>query len=533
MNRNFEDNKILILEKSKKGMQQVVYGRTLLVLLLALLQVISIVLIFNYLGQYVKFAYSTYLLIAIIIALIVINRSKTPEINTSWVMIILAVPTVGAFLYLYVEFQFWGKMLNRRINRISEATAKYVQQDEETLRELENTSKSMATLAKYLAANGNFNVSYADEIKYFSSGEEKFEDMLEELEKAEKFIFLEYFIIKEGYMWGRILKILEQKAKQGVEVRVMYDGMCSFTKLPFSYTKKIEKLGIQCKMFDPIYPMLSTHYNNRDHRKIFVIDGKVAYTGGINLSDEYINLTHVYGHWKDTAVKITGEGVKSFTLMFLQLWNVASNAEYKNRILDENYTKYLNAPVEKKCTDRGYVIPYTDSPFDDELVGKMVYMDIINRAKDYVYFMTPYLVIDHDLVTAIRFAAKRGVDVRIVLPQIPDKKYAFALAQNHYKELLEAGVKLYEYVPGFNHSKLCVSDDLKAVVGSINLDYRSLYLNFECGVLIYKNDEIFKIKEDVFRTIELCEEKTLKNYKKKRWLLRFFGKILKPLAPLI
>ncbi len=533
MNRNFEDNKILLLEKSKKGVQQFIYGRTLMVLLLACLQVVCIFLIFDYLGQYVQLAYGFYTILSIVIAFIVINRSKTPEINMSWAIIILALPTVGAFLYLYVEFQIVGRLMNYRINKINESTAKYVKQDEATFKQLEDTSKSMSTLAKYLANNGNFTVSYADEVKYLASGEEKFEDLLIELEKAEKFIFLEYFIIKEGYMWGRILKILEEKARQGVEVRVMYDGMCSFAKLPFRYPKKVEALGIKCKMFDPIYPILSTHYNNRDHRKIFVIDGKIAYTGGINLSDEYINLQHPYGHWKDTAIKITGAGVRSFTLMFLQLWNMAGNKDKNGRVIEENYNKYLDIKFEKLPTDKGFVIPYTDSPFDDELVGKMVYMDIINRAKDYVYFMTPYLVIDHDLVTAIRYAAKRGVDVRILLPQIPDKKYAFALAQNHYKELLEAGVKIYEYVPGFNHSKLCVSDDIKAVVGTINLDYRSLYLNFECGVLVYKADEIMKIKEDVFRTIELCEEKTLKNYKKKRGLLRFFGKVLKPLAPLI
>lgn len=533
MNRNFEDNRILLLEKGKKGMQQVIYGRTLMVLLLACLQIVSIVLIFNYLGQYVKFAYGFYTAMSIIIALIVINRSKTPEINMSWAMIILLFPTVGAFLYLYVEFQMVGRIMNAKLNKIIEDTSKYVKQDEETMMELEHTSKSMSTLAKYLSANGNFTVSYADDVKYFSSGEEKFEDILEELEKAEKFIFLEYFIIKEGYMWGRILKILEEKAKKGVEVRVMYDGMCTFAKLPFSYYKKVEELGIKCKMFDPIYPILSTHYNNRDHRKIFVIDGKVAYTGGINLADEYINLTHPYGHWKDTAVKITGAGVRSFTLMFLQLWNMAGNKDKKGNVIQENYTKYLDVTIPEYEKGKGYVIPYTDSPFDDELVGKMVYMDIINRAKDYVYFMTPYLVLDHDLVTAIRYAAKRGVDVRILLPQIPDKKYAFALAQNHYKELLSAGVKLYEYVPGFNHAKVCVSDDLKSVVGTINLDYRSLYLNFECGVLLYKVDEILNIKNDIFRTIELCEEKTLKNYKKNRGVLRFMGKILKPLAPLI
>jgi len=533
VNRNYENDKI-ILEKSKRGVQKFVYGRTILILLLVCLQIGLIAFVFNYFGNYLRIAYSTYTLFSIVIVFIVINRAKSPEINLSWAIIILSIPAVGAILYLYVEFQMINRYKNKKLKKIIMETDHYVVQDEEVMNSLRADSKSTASLAKYLAKNGSFTVNYADEVKYFASGEEKFERILSELKKAEKYIFLEYYIIKEGYMWGEILDILEEKVKEGVEVRVMYDGMCSFSILPFKYPKQLQKLGIKCKMFDPIYPVLSTHYNNRDHRKICVIDGKVAFTGGINFGDEYINMKHPYGHWKDTAVMVTGKAVRNFTLMFLQMWNLDPDRDKKTlAVIEENYSDYIDKESDERTVNKGYVIPYSDSPLDDEPVGKMVYMDIINRAKDYVYFMSPYLVLDHDMVTALSFSAKKGVDVRIVLPQIPDKKYAFALAQNHYKELLTAGVRIYEYVPGFNHAKVCISDDTIAVVGTINLDYRSLYLNFECGAILYRVNEIENVKKDYFSTIELCEEKTLKNYKKKRALLRFVGKIIKPLAPLI
>ncbi|MBQ9091944.1 MAG: cardiolipin synthase, partial [Anaerotignum sp.] len=354
--------------------------------------------------------------------------------------------------------------------------------------------------------------------------EDKFAAMLAELERAEKFIFMEYFILKEGYMWGKILEILERKAAEGVEIRVMYDGTCALFDLPFEYPSELIKKGIQCKMYAPIQPILSTHYNNRDHRKILVIDGKVGFTGGINIGDEYINHVEKHGHWKDTAVMLEGDAVQGLTMMFLQMWNVSEKVV--------EYGKYLKMEA-RDLQAKGFVMPYGDSPFDEELIGEMVYMDILNRAKKYVHIMTPYLIIDQRMMTALCFAAKRGIDVKIILPHVPDKKFTFALAKSHYKELLTAGVKIYEYTPGFVHAKVFTSDDEKAVVGTINLDYRSLYLHFECAAFLYQVDEIENMEKDFQETLEKCQEITLENRKKGTALLRLEGWFLKVLAPLM
>ena len=343
------------------------------------------------------------------------------------------------------------------------------------------------------------------------------------LEKAEKYIFLEYFIIKEGAMWNKILDILSEKAKNGVEVRVLYDGTNAVFNLPYNYPKKLKKLNINCKMYSPLRPFVSTHYNNRDHRKILVIDGKIAFTGGINLADEYINFTSPYGHWKDTAVKIQGQAVNSFTLMFLQMWN------YNEK--DRQYEKYLiNNTVN---ASGGYVIPYGDNPMDEENLGEAVYLDIINKATDYVYIMTPYLILDDEMKNALSSASKRGVDVRIILPEKPDHIYAYVLAEDHYPDLINAGVKIYTYTPGFIHAKVFLSDGKIATVGSINLDYRSLYLHFECGLLIYNTKCIQNIFYDFEKTFKESHLIDKNDIKKRGIISRISSFILKAAAPLM
>ena len=346
--------------------------------------------------------------------------------------------------------------------------------------------------------------------------------MLEELEKAEKYIFMEYFIVEEGYMWGRILEILTRKAREGVEVRVMYDGMCEISTLTADYPKRLEKLGIKCKPFSPIHPFLSSHYNYRDHRKILVIDGKVAFNGGVNLADEYINREERFGHWKDTAVMLKGEAVESFTLMFLQMWN-----------LIEEDVRWDECGIKATAHSDGYVMPYCDCPLDGDKVGENVYVDILYRAKHYVHIMTPYLILDNDVETALRFAAMRGVDVKLILPGIPDKKTAYSLAKSHYKSLVKAGVKIYEYTPGFVHAKVFVSDNEKAVVGTINLDYRSLYHHFECATYMYKTSCITDIEDDFQETLAKCSEVTLETIKKEKLFYRIAGGLLKTIAPLM
>ena len=323
-------------------------------------------------------------------------------------------------------------------------------------------------------------------------------------------------------MWGSILKILADKASQGVDVRVMYDGMCEISTLTADYPKRLAKLGIKCKPFSPITPFLSTHYNYRDHRKILVIDGKTAFNGGVNLADEYINREERFGHWKDTAVMLRGSAVRSFTLMFLQMWN-----------LTEENPSWDECDFTEEAASDGYVIPYCDCPLDGDKVGENVYMDILYRARDHVHIMTPYLILDNELERALRYAAQRGVDVKIILPGIPDKKLAYSLAKTHYKSLISSGVEIYEYTPGFVHAKVFVSDYEKAVVGTINLDYRSLYHHFECATYMYKTSCISDIEKDFDETLSKCRKVTPETIKNEKITYKISGAIMKVLAPLM
>lgn len=336
---------------------------------------------------------------------------------------------------------------------------------------------------------------------------------------------MEYFIVDEGVMWGSILEILAKKAAAGVDVRVMYDGTCEFSLLPHDYPKRLRTLGIQCKVFAPVAPFISTHYNYRDHRKILVIDGHTAFTGGVNLADEYINQKIRFGHWKDTAVMVKGEAVKSFTLMFLQTWDMDEKKK--------EYEKFLSYPSLPVRNAKGWVIPYGDCPLDNDKVGERVYMDILNRSLKYVHIMSPYLILDGETETALKFAAERGVEVILILPGIPDKEVPYALAKTHYPSLLESGVKIYEYTPGFVHAKVFVSDDKEAVVGTINLDYRSLYHHFECAAYLYQTDCIPDIEDDFQKTLSVCRMVTKETIRKEPMKVKITGYLMKAVAPLM
>ncbi|MDO5411635.1 MAG: cardiolipin synthase [Lachnospiraceae bacterium] len=525
----FEWDKVLFLEKGKKGLHRVIFGRTLLILLSFLIQFGVFFVIFTLLSQYLTVTVGAYVLFIAVIQLIIVNNESNPAMKVSWIVVIMVVPVVGGMLYLYVQLNLGSRVINHRLSELYEITKKYVKKNPETVRELKEISPSTANLAEYLANNGNYQVYQNTRVTYFPLGEDKFKELLIQLEKAEKFIFIEYFIICEGYMWGRVLKILEEKVKQGVEVRVMYDGFNTLTYLPAHYPQNLEKLGIRCKVFSPIRPVFSTTYNNRDHRKVLVIDGHTGFTGGINLADEYINQKNRFGHWKDTAVMLQGEAVQGLTQMFLHMWNITE----KDPVFEPYLNPALNHYVGTMKLSKGFVIPYGDSPFDDEHVSKLVYLDIINRADRYVHIMTPYLILDYELMEAITFAAKRGVDVKIILPHIPDKITAFALAKTHYSELLRSGVHIYEYLPGFVHAKGIVSDDEKAVVGTVNFDYRSLYLHFEDAVFLYQVPENAEIEADVQETLKKCHEITMEDVKHEKFYMKLLGILLKVLSPLM
>ncbi|MDE6740155.1 MAG: cardiolipin synthase [Lachnospiraceae bacterium] len=513
-----------LLKKGKKGLHHIIFSRTAVIILLLLIQVLILFGVFRFLGQYMVYYFSGGILLSLVMVFYIMNSRADPTVKLSWLLLVLTAPIAGSLLYIYIKTNLGYRALQSRIEKIQQDMAQNQDDCVKLPENLRDTDPVLYRMADYMEKVGGFSAYSNTDVTYFPFGEAKFEEMLRQLSKAESFIFMEYFIVEEGHMWNSILEILKEKAAQGVEVRVMYDGTCAFSTLPYSYPEQLKKMGIQCKMFAPIRPVLSTHYNNRDHRKILVIDGHTAFTGGVNLADEYINRIERFGRWKDTAVMVQGDAVRGFTSMFLQMWNLTE------KTIDNK--KYLDVPCNSFDTD-GYVIPYGDNPMDDELFGEMVYLDIINQAQKYVHIMTPYLILDQQMITALTFAAKRGVDVKLILPHIPDKVYAFALAKSHYKELLDAGVSIYEYTPGFVHAKVFVCDDYRAVVGTINLDYRSLYHHFECAAYLHKVSAISDIEADIQKTLKECKKVDHADVKNEKIKMKVMGFVLKLVAPLM
>ena len=520
-----KSNQILLLKKSKRGLLRIIFGRTGIILFLLLVQILALFTIFRFLESLITYAVSTLLVFSIFMVIYVINSDHNTSVKLSWVILIMFFPGFGGLLYIFIKEDIGHRTIKKRLKVIIKESRSEFQNQDNLMGKLKKENKGLYNLASYTEKVGGFPIYEASSTKYFPLGDDAFKEMLIELQRAERFIFMEYFIVEEGYMWGQILKILSDKVKEGVEVRFMYDGTCEFSLLPHNYPNKLRELGIECKVFSPIRPFLSTHYNYRDHRKILIVDGSVAFTGGINLADEYINKIEVYGHWKDTVIIVKGKSVESFTIMFLQMWN--ANEENRTYMTD----LYKSKTLEEK--QKGYLLPFGDSPLDNDKVGQMIYMDILNRAKKYVYIMTPYLIIDGEMQTALQFAARRGVDVRIIMPHIADKDLVFAQSRSHYKELITSGVHIYEYTPGFMHAKVFLSDAKKAVVGTINLDYRSLYHHFECGLYMEEVSAIADIEEDFLKTFKKSQRVTLEDIKGYSFFMTLTGKVLKLFAPLM
>lgn len=517
------------MKKKLRGLLRIVFGRTAFMLLFLILQLAFFFGIIRWLSEYSLIFYAGVHFLGALTCIYIYNKPENPSFKLSWMIPVLAVPIFGTLLYLYVELEISGRIISKRANQLIKESKAYLKQDEEVFAHLNQDEERMGGLAHYVEQFGGFPVYENFTAEYFSSGEEKFERLKEELEKAEKFIFMEYFIVEHGVMWDSILEILERKAKEGVEVRFMYDGMCSIALLPYHYPRELEAKGIHCHAFAPIKPALSTYQNNRDHRKIVVIDGQTAFTGGVNLADEYINVRERFGYWKDVAVMMKGECVKNFTIMFLQMWNI-----WERVPLD--YEKYVSKTLPQLSKERdcgGFALPYGDSPLDHEAVGKMVYLDILHTAEKYVHIMTPYLILDDETINALCYAAKRGVDVKIIMPDIPDKKYAFLLAHTYYLELMQAGVEIYQFKPGFVHAKVFTSDGTKAVVGSINLDFRSLYHHFECAVLMYKNQVVMDVETDFQQTLTQCRQIFPEEIQQAPFWKKAAGTILKLIAPMM
>lgn len=507
-----------------KKLLHTLLGRLFITGVAIALQVIWLFCSLHALGDYSHAVNILLTVLSFFAVIYIINGRSNPAVKLAWIVPILAFPILGGVLFLISG----GKGPKRKIARAVAA------QHSRCLQALPDPSAILDGMAdlnlkgqsRYLARQ-DFPVYTNTQAQYYPIGEDGYAALLEELEKAEKFIFMEYFIIHPGKMWDSILEILIRKAAQGVDVRVMYDDIGSVSTLPLHYYKKLEAAGIQAVAFNPFIPILSTIMNNRDHRKIAVIDGNTAFTGGVNLSDEYINEIVRFGHWKDNMVKLTGAGVWGMTLLFLEQWDSVRNTE--DHLND--YRPTLSVPSD------GYVQPYGDTPLDDEYLGENVYLNLINGAKRYVYIMTPYLIVDNEMKTALCLAAKRGVDVRIITPGVPDKKIVWDLTRSYYPELLAAGVRICEYTPGFLHSKLCVCDDEAAVVGTINLDYRSLYLHFENACLFIHNAVVAQAKADFIDTqakstqIHIADPGQMKKYQ--NLLYSIYYAILHLFAPLL
>ncbi len=525
MQRDYKNKGLRLLKKGQKGIIHAIFSRFGLILLLLMVQVLALFGIFRWFEGFLPHIFGGAVMLTFVMVVYLLNSPMNPTAKITWLIVIMLLPVFGVLLYIYTQSDIGHRALKRRINEIIADTKENLRQDEEVLARLSKENKGVVSLAHYMQRSGAHPVFDKTEVTYFPLGEDKFEEMLRQLEAAQHFIFMEYFIVDEGLMWGSVLEILARKAAEGVDVRLMYDGACEFALLPHDYPKRLKKLGIKCKMFAPVSPFVSTHYNYRDHRKILVIDGHTAFNGGVNLADEYINQTVRFGHWKDTAVMLKGEAVKTFTLMFLQMWQIDEGR-------DESI-HFLSYPAAPKKEAKGFVIPYGDCPLDNDKLGERVYMDILNRSLAYVHIMSPYLILDGEMETALKFAAERGVEVVLILPGIPDKKIPYALAKTHYASLLDSGVKIYEYTPGFVHAKVFVSDAKEAVVGTINLDYRSLYHHFECATYLYGTDCIHEIEADFQMTLAKCSQVTMETVRREKWFVKLTGRLMKAIAPLM
>ncbi len=525
MNESKETAGISLLKKGKKSLLAAVFSRFGLIIVLLLIQVFCMIAIFRRFEAFLPHIYGSTVAFTLFMVMFLLNTSMDPSAKITWLIIITLLPVFGALLYIYTQQDVGHRALRQKAHQLTLQSKGKNPQDPDVKVHLEQENPGVSALAHYISRSGSYPVFENTDVTYFPIGEDKFEAMLPVLENAKHFIFMEYFIINEGYMWGKILEILARKAKEGVDVRVMYDGTCEFSALPHDYPKRLAKLGIKCKMFAPLTPFVSTHYNYRDHRKILVVDGHTAFTGGVNLADEYINRKDRFGHWKDTAVMVKGDAVRSFTMMFLQTWSMD-----KKQIDFSNYLDYPTCPPKES---KGFVIPYGDCPLDHDKVGEQVYIDMLNRAQKYVHIMTPYLILDGEMENALKFAAERGVDVRLILPGIPDKHIPYALALTHYASLMESGIRIYEYTPGFVHAKSFVCDDQEAVVGTINLDYRSLYHHFECAAYLYDVSCIADIEQDFQQTKAKCRHVTRELIKKEKFSRKAVGFVMKALAPLL
>jgi cardiolipin synthase len=523
-----DNHSIKFSEKLSKGF----INRSLIIVILLVLQVLLLGVSFVLLAQYIHYIYLINLVISLFVVVYIVNRKECPEFKIAWLAFMCLLPIFGMLYYQFIELNPKQKRIVAKIQKTLGDSAHLLVAQQNAEDRVMSCAPAYTGLLHFLRKQGPYPVYDNSEVQYFDQGEKAFEAVKSALRSAKSYIFMEYFVVSPGRLLDEVIEILREKAAEGVEIRLMYDGLCHAKTLSYSFPKLMREYGVKVNIFEPFSPFLSSDQNYRDHRKITVVDGEVAFTGGFNLADEYVNFTHPFGHWKDVAVQITGEAVRTYTVLFLQNWQLGDEMDPKDW---ETYFPQLSETMTKpqESCDKGFVAPYADSPNVSNEIGITAYMGILDQAKDYVWIMTPYLVPDNEILKVITFATGRGVDVRIIIPHIPDKKIPFAIARSFYPELLKAGVKVYEYTPGFVHAKVFISDDRVATVGSYNLDYRSFYLNYEVGSLLIDCPAVKEIHDDFKKTLSECQEMALYDYRELSWGSRISGRVLRLFGPLL
>ena len=508
-------------ESNNNGVKRLIF-----VILSFALEFLLIFALFFWLNMYAQWIMVVTRILAAVLAIYIYNRNIKAAMKLPWIILILVLPIFGIMLYLLIGMSISTKDMKERYRELDEILFPYLPENRDVLGRLDAQDRRAANIARYIHAKAGYPIYDNTDIVYYDDAAAGLEAQKEELRKAEKFIFMEYHAIENAESWHGIQEILEERAKAGVDVRVFYDDMGSIGFINMDFVNLMTSRGIRCRVFNPFVPGLKIFLNNRDHRKITVIDGKVGFTGGYNLANEYFHITEPFGYWKDTGIKLTGDAVKSLTVTFLEMWNAV-------RADDENDTDYDSffPDTDYRAEEDGFVVPYADLPIDEEHVGEEVYMSVASYAKDYAWFITPYLILTDEMVQILSLAAKQGVDVRIITPGIPDKKLVYSITRSYYNCLVVNGVRIFEYTPGFCHAKMSIADDRIATCGTINLDYRSLYHHFENGCLFAGQDAVLKVRDDFQHMFEESTEVTeeYRNPKTGWKLIMLFLRLFSPL----
>lgn len=529
--------------------------RLVFVVLAVAAQIFFIYVLMAWLNSYSTWIHIVTEVAAVLLVLTIYGKHTTSSMKMPWIVLIASMPLLGVILWFLMDSKLATHPMQKRFADIEQELSVFMPQEETTQKKLIEENPSEGGIAQYLWRKGRFPLYQNEGCLYYSDAAVALEAQLRDLAAAKKFIFMEYFAIEDKESFERIRTVLRKKVQEGVEVRLFYDDVGSIGFINGGFRTKMEADGIRTRVFNPVLPSLRVFMNNRDHRKITVIDGKIAYTGGYNLANEYFNVTHPYGEWKDAGVRLTGPAVRTYTTVFLEMWNAIRASDEDDHEFgrffpglsieatredaslrsgleireDEGKTKY-----EVLQDAVGFVQPYADSPLDEEQIGENVYMSIANGASKYLYFVTPYLILTDEMSRAITLAAERGVDVRIVTPGVPDKKITYQLTRSYYAQLVRKGVRIYEFTPGFCHAKCCVSDDRVATCGTINLDYRSLYHHFEDGCVMYGTHSVADVKADLDQLLaRSCEVTDHYRQGQRSIFVRIFHCLLRLIAPLM